>query len=185
MKIRTAVPAFALALVLAGCGEPPLASGVPAGPLRAQSASGTGLVLNSVTGLTLPLIGRVGDVNINQAIITHIDLVENTVGQIVGLQANGVLQLTGGVLGTDVVTEDFATQVTVAPSDPQCQVLSIDLGPIRVDAVAASVDVPAASVDAAASGTVGQLLCQLTSLLGSGAPTSQVQDTVNSINAAL
>jgi hypothetical protein len=185
MKIRTAVPALSLALVLAACGEPPLTSGPNATPPLAQITDGTGLVLHSVTGLALPLIGRVGDVNIDQAIITHIDLVENTVGQIVGLRANGVLQLTGGVLGTDVVTEDFATEVTVAPSDPQCQVLAINLGPITIDALVASVDVPTASVDAEASGAVGQLLCQLASLLASGAPTSQVQETVNSINAAL
>jgi hypothetical protein len=185
MNIRTAVPALSLALVLAACGEPPVTSApLPSRPL-AQITDGTGLVLHSVTGLALPLIGRVGDVNIDQAIITHIDLVENTVGQIVGLRANGVLQLTGGVLGTDVVTEDFATEVTVTPSDPQCQVLAINLGPITIDALVASVDVPAASVDVEASGAVGQLLCQLASLLASGAPTSQVQETVNSINAAL
>ncbi|HXG97684.1 MAG TPA: hypothetical protein VNJ06_11310 [Gemmatimonadales bacterium] len=185
MKIRTAVPALALAVVLAACGEPPLTSGSPAGPLLPQIQDGSGLVLHSLTGLSLPLIGHVGDVNVDQAIITHIDLVENTVGQIVGLRANGVLQLTGGVLGTDVVTEDFATEVAVTPSDPQCQVLSINLGPITIDALAASVDVPAASVEVDASGAVGQLLCQLTSLLGSGASTSQVQDAVNSINEAL
>ena len=185
MKIRTAVPALSLALVLAACGEPPLTSGPPVGPPLAQITDGSGLVLHSVTGLSLPLIGHVGDVNIDQAIITHIDLVENVVGQIVGLRANGVLQLTGGVLGTDVVTEDFSTEVAVAPSDPQCQVLAINLGPITIDALVASVDVPAASVEADASGAVGQLLCQLTSLLGSGAPTSQVQDVVNAINAAL
>ena len=78
MKIRTAVPALSLAVVLAACGEPPLTSGVPVGPPLAQITDGSGLVLHSLTGLSLPLIGHVGDVNIDQAIITHIDLVENT-----------------------------------------------------------------------------------------------------------
>ena len=96
-----------------------------------------------------------------------------------------VLQLTGGVLGTDVVTEDFATDVTVTPSEPQCRALTINLGPITVDALVASVDVPAASVEADASGAVGTLLCQLTGLLASGAPTAQVQQVVTAINAAL
>ena len=89
------------------------------------------------------------------------------------------------VLGTDVVTEDFATDATVTPSDPQCRALTIDLGPITLDALAASVDVPAASVHVDASGAVGTLLCQLTSLLASGAPAAQVQQVVNAIDGAI
>jgi hypothetical protein len=185
MKLQTVMPALSLALVLAACHEPQMTSEPLVGPPLAQAAAGSGLVLHSVTGLALPLIGRVGDVAIDQAIITNIGLVENVVGQIVGLQAHGVLQLTGGVLGTDVVTEDFATDVTVTPSDPQCQALNINLGPVTLDALVASVDVPAASVEADASGAVGTLLCQLTSLLASGAPATQVQQVVNAINAAI
>ncbi len=185
MKLHTAMPALSLALVLAACREPQMTSAPLAGTPLAQAAAGSGLVLHSVTGLALPLIGRVGDVAIDQAIITNIGLVENVVGQIVGLQARGVLQLTGGVLGTDVLTEDFATDVTVTPSDPQCRALTINLGPITVDALVASVDVPAASVEADASGSVGTLLCQLTGLLASGAPTAHVQQVVTAINAAL
>jgi len=185
MKLQTAVSALSLGLLFAACHEPPMTSASLAGTPLAQAAVGSGLVLHSVTGLALPLIGRVGDVAVDQAIITNIGLVENVVGQIVGLQARGVLQLTGGVLGTDVVTEDFATDATVTPSDPQCRALAIDLGPITLDALAASVDVPAASVHVDASGAVGTLLCQLTSLLASGAPATQVQQVVNAINGAI
>lgn len=126
------------------------------------TANGTGLVLDSVTGVTLPLIGRLGDVVIDQAVVTNFALVENTVGQIVGLQASGVLQLTGGVLGTNVLTENFTTTATVTSSGPgQCSVVTIDLGQITVDALVASVDIPAATVDVKASGAVGTLLCNL------------------------
>jgi hypothetical protein len=119
---------LSLALVLAAC-ERPLTSAPAAGRPLAQTAQGSGLALHSVTGLSLPLIGRVGDVAIDQAIVTNIALVENTVGQIVGLQARGVLQLTGGVLGNDVVTQDFSTEATVTSTGTQCNVLSLDLGP--------------------------------------------------------
>src|SRR5690349_12662718 len=94
----------------------------PVGPSRTppvkptfQTAGpkGTGLVLNSLTGLSLPLIGSLGNITINQAEITNFALVENTVGAIVGLEADGVLQLTGGVLGSNVVTQNFSTTASV------------------------------------------------------------------------
>ena len=130
----------------------------------------------------MPLIGHVGDVNINQAVITNFDLVENTVGQIVGLEADGVLKLTGGVLGTDVVTEDFHTLVTVTSSGPgKCDVITINLGPIDVDALGiAKVDVPAATLTGRSSGALGSLLCNLGSAL-SGI-TSGVAGLVQAIN---
>jgi hypothetical protein len=153
------------------------------GSARAQAAPpGSGLVLNSLTGLTVPLIGKLGDVNINQAVITNFALVENTVGQIVGLQATGVLQLTGGVLGTDVVTENFDTTVSVTSSGPgQCDLITIDLGSIHVDALAANVDVPAATLTGRGSGAVGSLLCNLGAAL-SGLTGNGAAGIVNAIN---
>lgn len=157
--------------------------------LQTQAApKWTGLVLNSLTGLSLPLIGQLGNVTINQAVVTNFALVENTVGQIVGLQANGVLQLTGGVLGTNVVTQNFSTTASVTSSGPgQCSLASIDLGAISVNALGlASVDVPAANVTAKGSGAVGSLLCNLGQLL-SGLTSgltgrSGAQGVVNALN---
>lgn len=151
--------------VLAGfaCAEQPTAPAVSHNPtIMAQKVKGTGLILNSVTGLSLPLIGKLGDVTINQAEITNFAIIENTVGQIVGLQADGVLQLTGGVLGTNVVTQDFSTTVAVTSSSSgQCGVVTLDLAPININALVAQVDLPAATVDAKSSGAVGPLLCNL------------------------
>jgi hypothetical protein len=136
--------------------------------------------------LTVPLIGQLGDVVIDQAVITNFALVENTVGQIVGLEATGVLQLTGGVLGSNVVTEDFTTVVSVTSSGPgQCDLVTVDLGPIGIDALGvASVDVPAASVVGRGSGAVGSLLCNLGQALSGlvGGVTSGVQGLVNALN---
>jgi hypothetical protein len=137
---------------------------VEQGSARTQAAPpGSGLILNSLTGITVPLIGQLGDVNIDQAIITNFALVENTVGQVVGLEATGILKLTGGVLGTDVVTEDFTTTAKLTSSGPgQCSLVTIDLGPVAVDALGvATVDVPAASLTGRGSGAVGSLLCNL------------------------
>jgi hypothetical protein len=157
---------------------------VEQGSVRQQAAPpGSGLVLDSLTGLSVPLIGSLGDVNINQAVITNFTLVENTVGQIIGLEAEGVLQLTGGVLGTEVVTENFRTLVTVTSSGPgKCDLVTIDLGQVSVDALGvASVDVPAATLTGRGSGAVGSLLCALGSVL-SGLTGGGAGGLVNAIN---
>jgi hypothetical protein len=190
---RIIATAIALALGVGACADAPTfprpsAQGV--GPSAQRTERGTGLILESVTGLTLPLIGDLGDVVIDQANITQLVLVEDVVGNIVGVEAEGVLRLTGGVLGTDVVTEDFLTQVHVASSGPgQCDVLTVDLGPITVDALgeAVSVDVPQADVTPRASGALGPLLCGLGQALQppvSGV-TAAVRGLVNAINRLL
>jgi hypothetical protein len=186
------VLALAAVLGMGGCAESPTSPRSLASPTGAAFAKsdGTGLVLDNVTGITLPLIGRVGDVVINQTNLTHLVLVEDLVGNVIGLQAEGVLTLTGGVLGTDVVTQNFLTQVNVVSSGPgRCDVLTVDLGPITVDArgSAVSVDIPQAAVTPRASGALGSLLCNLGSVLQqpvSGA-TSAVRGLVNAINRLL
>src|SRR3954470_7725212 len=152
--------AVPLAFAIGACADSPVAPK----PLVARdagagvaSAKGSGLVLNSLTNVTLPLIGSLGDVTVDQAVLTNFALVENTVGAIVGVEVDGVLQLTGGVLGTDVITQNFNTTASVTSSGPgQCSLVSIDLGPIGIDALGlAKVDVPAANVTGKGSGAVG------------------------------
>lgn len=165
-RLRKIAPIVAFALAAGACGEAPSGKAADSPARNQAKAKGTGLVLDSVTGITLPLIGKLGDVVVAQAVLTNFALIEDAVGQIVGLQVDGVLQLTGGVLGTDVVTEDFTTTLSVTSSGPgQCTVVNLDLGPIAIDALVASVDIPAATVTANASGAVGSLLCALANLL--------------------
>ena len=187
MRSRRIVPTLALALAVGACGGDPLGKPLDASTQK-QAAKGTGLVLDSVTGISLPLIGKLGDVNIDQAVITNFALVETTVGQIVGLEVDGVLQLTGGVLGTDVITENFTTTASVTSSGPgQCNLVTIDLGQISIGApLGASVNVPAATLTAKGSGAVGSLLCNLGNLLGgltsgTGAPAG-AGGIVNALN---
>jgi hypothetical protein len=176
--IRCAL-AFGLMAAMGGCAgedvpDPQQAPAVPqeAPPVaQVQQAQGTGLILDSLTGLTVPLLGLpIGNVAIvQQVLLTNLILVEDVVGNIVGLEAEGVLRLTGGVLGTRVIEENFRTEARIASSGPgQCQVLTIDLGPISVDilsGVVASVDLPEATVDVRGSGLLGVLLCALGQLL--------------------
>jgi hypothetical protein len=158
-----------LALGITSCGrEPtaPSAAAVPSVPsLQKGHVEGTGLLLESVTGVTVPLLGvDLGDVVIKQAVIKQFGVVENIVGQIVGVEATGVLQLTGGIFGMNVVTEDFTTGVgVISSSRGQCDVLTVDLAPISVDVLGrtAFVDVPTADVTARGNGAVGSLLCAL------------------------
>ena len=185
---RLTTLALLVTVAAAACTESPTAprSPVPT-PTRQAAPKGTGLILNSLTGVSLPLIGHLGDVTVQQAQITNFALIENTVGTIVGLQVDGVLQLTGGVLGTDVVTEDFNTTASVTSSGPgQCNLVSINLGPIGIDALGlATVDLPVATVTGKGSGAVGSLLCNLgnllSGLLGGGAG-SGAQGIVNALN---
>ena len=63
-------------------------------------------------------------------------------------------------------------------------VITIDLGQISIDALAASVDVPAATLTAKGSGAVGSLLCNLGNLLSgvTGTISSGVGGLVNALN---
>ena len=172
MNLRRAAPAFILT-VMAGyaCTEQPttpITRHSSAITTQVAAPPGTGLVLNSVTGLSLPLIGKLGklgDVTIKHAEITNFAVVE-ALGEIVGVKAEGVLQLTGGVLGSQVISQDFSTMVSVISSGPgQCGVVTLDLAPIDINLLVAQVDVPAATVDAKASGALGPLLCALGQVL--------------------
>jgi hypothetical protein len=192
-RTRKVTIALTVALALSACSENPVGPGTTSvyalgsAPAFAKPVSGTGLVLNDVTGLSLPLIGEVGNVTIDQAVITQLGVVQDLAGNIIGVDAQGVLQLTGGVLGTDVVTQNFTTDALILSSGKgQCDVLTINLAPITVDALGStvSVDVPQASVTPRASGALGPLLCNLGSLLNApvGQVTSAVRGIVNAIN---
>jgi hypothetical protein len=184
MKRGMSLLLLPLAIGLGSCADSPTSpSPLVTHEGGVASAQGTGLTLNSLTNLTMPLIGSLGDVVIDQAVITNFALVEDAVGAIVGLEATGVLQLTGGVLGTDVITENFTTLVSVTSSGPgQCDLVTIDLGPIAIDALGlATIDVPAASLKGKGSGAVGSLLCNLGSLLG-GLTGGGVGGIINGLN---
>src|SRR5258706_15325781 len=115
MRVGLSIMVTSLAVAMSvGCTQDRVTAPVAAGQAKGEQGSvrqqaaapGSGLVLNSLTGVTGPLINQGGTVKINQAVITNFALGENPGGQIVGLAATGVLQLTGGVLGTDVLTEN-------------------------------------------------------------------------------
>jgi hypothetical protein len=195
MRKRVAL-ALPLALGIAACGREPVApepmTPHTVSPLEQKGhVEGTGLLLESVTGLTVPLLGvDLGDVVIRQAVIKEFGLVEDIVGNIVGLEATGVLEITGGVLGSNVVTEDFTTGVgIISTSRGQCDIITINLAPISVDVLGrtAFVDVPAAEVAGRGNGAVGSLLCNLGQLaqgLVNGV-TRGVRGLVNAINNIL
>ena len=186
MNLRISALALPLALGLACTQQPasPDASALNVVPNMQPSREGTGLILESVTGVSLPLIGQLGDVVIDQAELTNFAIIEDAVGAIVGVQVEGVLQLTGGVLGSEIVSEDFVTVVNVTSSGPgRCDVVTLDLGPIDVNPLGlglAQVDVPAATVTGRSSGAVGPLLCTLGQLLN---PVTQgVRGIVQALN---
>jgi hypothetical protein len=177
---------FALAaLGAAGCGDGPLApESAPGIALQEGQRPGTGLVLDNVTGLRAPILGiELGDIIVDQAIVTDLKVVEDLAGTIIGLQAEVDLQGTVEALGTPVVVEDFNTFLGITSDGPgRCDLVSIDLGPIALEALdpLASVDLQPTAVTVRGSGAVGSLLCALGAALG--APTAAVEGLVNALN---
>lgn len=187
MQLRTPALAAILGVTLGACGETPTA---PQSMEPAQLSShqgpqpGTGLVLDNLTGVSAPVVGiPLADVIIDEAVITDLKLVEDIASGLFGLQASGVLEAHGGVLGSDVVTQDFTTTLGITSSGPgQCDVVTLDLGGISFDRLSpiVTVDVPATTVTGRGSGAVGSLLCNLSPLLN--APGRAAQGLVRALN---
>jgi hypothetical protein len=147
---------------------------------------GTGLVLDSITGISLPLIGEAGNLVIEQAVLTDLTLVRNLAGQIIGLEATGTLTGTLSATGGTIVDEQFTSTVAINSSGPgQCDFVGIDLGRLTFDALGlVTVDAPEAAFTGRGSGAVGSLLCNVGNLLSgpAGLLTRGVQGLLNAIN---
>lgn len=167
-----------------------LAVPVPANVAVAQEGPvGTGILLDNLTNVSLPLVGEVGDLIIDQAVITDLKLIEDVAGLIVGVEATGTVSGTLTGLGVDIVDEQFTSTLAVTSAGPgRCQAVAIDLGPLSLDALGlVTLDVPEADVTATTSGAVGTLLCTLGQLVSGviGGATRGVQGVVNAINGLI
>jgi hypothetical protein len=189
MRKRLAL-ALTFALGITACGREPVAP-VPtpsdAAPLAQKGhVEGTGLVLENIAGLPLGL----GDIVIRQAAIKEFGFVEDVAGNIVGLEATGALELTGGVLGTTVVTDEFTTGVgVISSSGGQCDIVTVNLAPMTVDVLggAVAVDLPVTEVGGRGNGAVGSLLCavgQIAQPLVNGVA-GGIRGLVNALNRLL
>lgn len=189
--VYLAVSAGLFAVGAGACGENVVSPRVP-GPgqsLQQTVPEGTGLAVDIVPTVTLPL-GLGGTITINQVVITNFALIENTVGQIIGLEATGTLSGTAvNVLGNTIgVTADpFTANVAVTSSGPgQCSLITLDLSSLNIDALGLVTATLPVNVNVQASGAVGSLLCTLADLLSgltSGLPGSPgAQSVVNAIN---
>lgn len=150
---------------------------------------GTGLVLDNLTSISLPLIGEVGDIVVDQAVIIDLKLIEDLAGQIIGLEATGRLTGTLTATGVEIVDERFTSTLGIISAGPgQCELVRIDLGALNLDALGlVTVDVPEVDVTGKGSGAVGTLLCTLGELLSGaiGGVTRGVQGVVNAINRVI
>jgi hypothetical protein len=190
MKSAVALLALPLGLVVA-CSDAPVAPHtVQPGSVQLQQAppKGTGLALDIVPTVTLPL-GLGGSITIDQAVITNFALVENTVGQIVGLQVTGDLSGTavnavGGLVGVDA--QPFTANLSVTSSGPgQCNLVTLDLSSLNVNALGLVTGTLPINVTGKGSGAVGSLLCNLGQALagiGSALGGGGAQGLVNALN---
>ncbi|MBW8838773.1 MAG: hypothetical protein JF602_02800 [Gemmatimonadetes bacterium] len=190
MKSRLAFLAFPIALGLFGCSDSPVAPHkLPGGGILQQAApKGTGLAVDIVPNVKLPL-GLGGSVTIDQAVITNFALVENVVGQIVGLQVTGTLSGTavnavGGLVGVDA--QPFTATANVTSSGPgQCNLATIDLMNPTLNVLGLATGTIPVNVTAKGSGAVGSLLCNLGQALagiGSALSGGGAQGLVNALN---
>ena len=190
-KLAFTAATTALAIGASACTDTTVAPRTPASAVSFQQSppKGTGLSLDIVPNVKLPL-GLGGSITINQAVITNFALVENIVGQIVGLQATGDLSGTavdalGNTIGVDA--QPFTANVSVTSSGPgQCSLVSLNLSNLNLNALGLVTGTLPATVDVKGSGAVGSLLCNLANLLSgltSGAAGSPgAQGVVNAIN---
>jgi hypothetical protein len=187
------VTAFVALVVVGACSENPNAPSPRAIPRPSlQGIGGTGIEVNVVPTVTLPL-GLGGTININQAVITHFALVENTVGQIVGLDVTGTLSGTavtvlGGTIGVNA--DPFTAEASITSSGPgQCSLVTLDLSSLNVNVLGLVTGTLPLNISAKGSGVVGSLLCNLSSALsglasgGTGSPNAQ--SIVNNLNSQI
>jgi hypothetical protein len=189
-RVLTAL-ALPLTLALGACAEPSTAPGLrPGGEAslaRGNRPPGSGLDLDIVGAVDLPIVGG-GKITITDAVITNIELVESTVGGIVGLEVSGTLTGTavdalGGLITLDA--RPFTADLIVTSSGPgKCSVLTLDLSNIEVSALGLVDATVPVNVDAKSSGAVGSLLCNLGSLVG-GLAGGGAGGLVNAINNLL
>jgi hypothetical protein len=155
--------------------------------MQVGSLGGTGIQVDVVPTVTLPL-GLGGSINIDQAVITHFALIENTVGQIIGLDVTGTLSGTavnvlGGVIGVNA--NPFTAEASITPTGPgQCTLVNIDLSSLNLNVLGLVSGTLPLSVTASGSGAVGSLLCNLSNALSGlasgGSPNAQ--SIVNALN---
>ena len=189
------VTAFVALVVVGACSENPNAPSsraiaIPSPSL--QGISGTGIKVDIVPTVTLPL-GLGGTINIDQAVITHFALVENTVGQIVGLDVTGTLSGTevtvlGGIVGVNA--NPFTAEASITSSGPgQCNLVTLDLSSLNLNVLGLVTGTLPLNISAKGSGAVGSLLCNLSSALSGlasgGTASPNAQSIVNNLNSRI
>lgn len=194
MKWQQQVMALVAVVGLGACSEAPTAPSPRAVPSPSMQSGlgGTGIAVNIVPTVTLPL-GLGGSININQAVITHFALIENTVGQIVGLDVTGTLSGTavnvlGGIVG--VSADPFTAEASITSSGPgQCTLVTLDLSSLNLNVLGLVNGTLPLNVTAKGSGAVGSLLCNLgnalSGLASGGTASSSASSIVNSLNGQI
>jgi hypothetical protein len=179
---------LSLALGIGACSDNPVAPerrAIPDAPLMQRNPNATGLVVESLTGVGLPIIGTVDELVIDQAVLNNLVL-ENLVGGIVGLTVTGTVSGVVEATGAEIVDEQFTSTLTITPSGGGgCKAVDVDLGPINIDALGlVTADVPTVSADAFASGAAGGLICALGNVVSGvvGGATRAVQGILATLN---
>ena len=189
MNRRLVVLPLSFALGIGACGDNPVAPegrAIPDAPLmHAENRNGTGLVVESLTGVGLPIFGTLDELVIDQAVINNIVL-ENVVGGVIGLRVTGTVSGVIEATGAEIVDEQFTSTLTITPSGGGgCSAVNVDLGPLNISALGlVTADVPTVSANAFASGAAGSLICALGNVVSGvvGGATRAVQSILGTIN---
>lgn len=190
MNRRLVVLPLSFALGIGACSENPVAPkrlATPDAPLMQvqRPSDGTGLVIESLTGVGLPIVGQVDELVIDQAVLNDIVL-DNLVGGVIGLTVTGTVSGVVKATGAEIVDEQFTSTLTITPSGGGgCKAVGVDLGPLNIDALGlVTADVPTVSADAFASGLAGGLVCALGNVVNGvvGGATRAVEGILATLN---
>lgn len=149
-------------------------------PMSASAAPKTASPVN-VAGTATDLTGTaIGDFT---GTISNLSTSVNSAGQLV---LNGVLNgtVTTATGAIDIVNQAFSTLLTPAVGG-SCTILTLDLGPLHLDALGLVIDLNQINLDITAvpgaGNLLGNLLCAVAGLLDNGGPLTGISGLLNNL----
>jgi hypothetical protein len=187
---RKLIAGLALALTAVSCSQDksPTAPTDPSAQAPASAVAGRADLLRNipVTGPTVADVGGAAGVLNGTLSITHIARNPDA--------TSAFKFLVSGTLTANGVTESFTDAPanltgSGAPTQPTCQILTLDLGPLHLDLLGLVVDLAPVHLNITAqSGSgnlLGNLLCAVTHLLDQNPLSAALQSLLDQINAII
>ncbi|HMJ16313.1 MAG TPA: hypothetical protein VK524_33095 [Polyangiaceae bacterium] len=182
---RTFTTLLTLALGISACGNvPPIGGAGGAGGSPADAAAPLAF---PVTGVGM-ISGEAGTIAVNLAGTLIVDRFSNQNGQLVavGTLRGSISNAAGSILG---IFAPMPVALPIVTAHGTCEVLGLELGPLRVNVLGLVVDLSAIHLDITAEpGTanqVGNLLCAIADVLDRGGTLDTITGLLSDLLRAL